>query len=115
VVLFNEAPLAFHFGFEYRRRFIWYKPTFDIEFASRSPGEVLIKFLLEDAIMRKLEEFDFTVGSESFKYRFANRLRFNNRLIAFRSAGDYWTYRGKSMLKKFLKRGVSSRHKTVST
>jgi CelD/BcsL family acetyltransferase involved in cellulose biosynthesis len=115
VVLFNGAPLAFHFGFEYRRRFIWYKPTFDIEFASRSPGEVLIKFLLEDAIMRKLEEFDFTVGSESFKYRFANRLRFNNRLIAFRSTGDYWTYRGKSVLKKFLKRSVSSRDKTVAT
>jgi CelD/BcsL family acetyltransferase involved in cellulose biosynthesis len=102
-VLFNGEPLAFHFGFEYRQRFIWYKPTFDVRFAARSPGEVLIKFLLEDAISRKLEEFDFTVGSESFKYRFANRIRSNNRMIALGSASDYWILRGKSMLKNILR------------
>lgn len=109
VVLFNGEPLAFHFGFEYRRRFLWYKPTFDASFASRSPGEVLIKFLLEDAIERKLEEFDFTVGAEPFKYRFANRIRSNNRLIVFRSASDDWIHRGKVMLKQLLKRSASSR------
>ena len=113
VVLFNGAPLAFHFGFEYQRRFIWYKPTFDVEFASKSPGEVLIKFLLEDAIKKGLEEFDFTVGAEPFKYRFANRTRSNERIIAFRSTGDYWIQRGisggKSMLKKLLKRNAHSR------
>jgi len=113
VVLFNGAPLAFHFGFEYLRRFIWYKPTFDVRFASRSPGEVLIKFLLEDAIERKVEEFDFTIGSEPFKYRFANRIRSINRMIAFSSVGDYWIHRGvrrcKSMLKKLLGRNAVSR------
>jgi CelD/BcsL family acetyltransferase involved in cellulose biosynthesis len=112
MVLFNGTPLAFHFGFEYRRRFIWYKPTFDIRHASRSPGEVLIKFLLEDAIEKKLEEFDFTVGSEPFKYRFANRIRSVNRVIAFRSAGDYWihrgVHRGKSVLRKLLGRNAAS-------
>jgi CelD/BcsL family acetyltransferase involved in cellulose biosynthesis len=112
VVLFNGAPLAFHFGFEYRRRFIWYKPTFDVQFASKSPGEVLIKFLLQDAIQKQLEEFDFTIGSEAFKYRFANKIRFNNRLIVFRSAAgywiyratEYWVYRAKQALRKLLKR-----------
>ncbi len=109
VVLFNGAPLAFHFGFEHRRRFIWYKPAFDVEFASRSPGEVLLKFLLEDAIEKKLEEFDFTIGSESFKYRFANRTRFVHRLMVFHSIGDYWIwqtiYRSKAML-RLLKRAT---------
>lgn len=107
VVLFNGEPLAFHFGFEYRRRFIWYKPTFDTRFTSRSPGEVLIKFLLEDAIERKLEEFDFTVGAEPFKYRFANRIRSNNRLVVFRSASDYWIHRGKTAVKRLLRRSAS--------
>lgn len=118
VVLFNGAPLAFHLGFEYQRRFIWYKPTFDVQFASRSPGEVLIKFLLEDAIRRGLEEFDFTVGSEPFKYRFANRIRSNERVIAFRSAGDYWIHRGirrgKSMLRKLLRRDAASKNNAES-
>jgi CelD/BcsL family acetyltransferase involved in cellulose biosynthesis len=114
VVLFNGAPLAFHFGFEYRRRFIWYKPTFDVQFASRSPGEVLIKFLLEDAIEKKLEEFDFTIGSEAFKYRFANKIRHVNRVIAFQSITDYWNYRARCMLKGVLKRNPTSRGAPVS-
>jgi len=114
VVLFNGMPLAFHFGFEYRKRFIWYKPTFDVQYTPRSPGEVLIKFLLEDAIRKGLEEFDFTVGSESFKYRFSNRTRINYRLTVFRSAADYWVYRGKSLLKKLLKRELLSRGGAVS-
>ena len=119
VVLFNGAPLAFHFGFEYQRRFLWYKPTFDVQFASKSPGEVLIKFLLEDAIRRGLEEFDFTVGSEPFKYRFANRIRSNDRIIVFRTARDYLIYRGmcrgKSMLKKLFRRDVASGENAEST
>jgi CelD/BcsL family acetyltransferase involved in cellulose biosynthesis len=115
VVLFNGAPLAFHFGFEYRRCFIWYKPTFDIRFASRSPGEVLIKFLLEDAIKKNLEEFDFTVGSEAFKYRFANKIRRINRVIAFHSAADYWNYGAIHMLKKRLKRISASRGAPASS
>lgn len=109
VVMFNGNPLAFHFGFEYRRRFIWYKSAFDMRLASRSPGEVLIKFLLEDAIEKGLEEFDFTAGSEAFKYRFANRVRSNKRLIVFRSAADYWLSRGKSLLKEALGRNAAAR------
>jgi hypothetical protein len=73
----------------------------------------LLKFLLDDAIGRGLEEFDFTVGSEPFKYRFSNRTRSNDRIIVFRSAADYWIHRvirrGKSMLKELLKRGAASR------
>ena len=119
VVLFDGAPLAFHFGFEYQRRFIWYKPAFDVQFAARSPGEVLLKFLLDDAIEKGLEEFDFTVGSEPFKYRFANRTRSNDRIIVFRSAVDYLFHRGisrvKSIAKKLLRRGVAVRRNGEST
>lgn len=93
VVLFNGDPIAFHLGFEYRGCFLWYKPTFDARHASRSPGEVLVKFLLEDAIKRRLREFDFTVGSEPFKYRFANEIRHVDRVIAFFSPFDYWRHR----------------------
>jgi CelD/BcsL family acetyltransferase involved in cellulose biosynthesis len=112
VVLFDGAPLAFHFGFEYRRRFIWYKPAFDPRFAAKSPGEVLLKFLLDDAIGKGLEEFDFTVGSESFKFRFATLTRCNERIIVFRSFADCWmrgaAVRAKSIIKKLLGRETAS-------
>lgn len=92
VVTFNGKPLAIHLGFEYRGSFIWYKPAFDVEFANRSPGEVLIKFLLQDAIDRKLKEFDFTVGDEPFKFRFSNVTRVNMRAIGFRSGVHHKLY-----------------------
>lgn len=85
VVKFDDKPIAFHFGFEYAGKFVWYKPTFDVEYRKKSPGEVLIKFLLEDAIEKKLDEFDFTIGNEAFKQRFANVDRINRGIEIVRS------------------------------
>lgn len=93
IVLFDDAPIAFHLGFEYRGCFLWYKPTFDARLAAKSPGEVLIKFLLDDAIDRGLKEFDFTVGAEPFKLRFANATRTVDRVLAFLSPLDFWKHR----------------------
>jgi CelD/BcsL family acetyltransferase involved in cellulose biosynthesis len=107
VVLLDGVPLAFHFGFQYRNRFYWYKPTFDVAYAEHSPGQVLIKFLLEDAIEHGLDEFDFTVGSESFKYRFANGVRQNMRLTVVRSPVDYWLSRSRLWLSA-ARHGVAS-------
>lgn len=89
VVLFNGEPIAFHFGFEYARRFVWYKPSFAPKYLKKSPGEVLLKFLLEYAIEQQLDEFDFTVGDEVFKYRFANLVRTNHRLRVFGNKLSY--------------------------
>ena len=71
VVLFNDNPVAFHFGFTYNKSFLWYKPTFDISMAKQSPGEVLLKQLLTYAIDNGLTNFDFGLGNEAFKQRFA--------------------------------------------
>ena len=75
VVSLDDRPIAFHLGFECDGRFIWYKPTFDAALARHSPGEVLIKFLLEEASRRGLLEFDFGPGEEGFKQRFSNYSR----------------------------------------
>lgn len=77
VLELDRQPVAYHFGFESNGKFIWYKPAFDVKFWDYSPGEVLIKKLLEYARDRELREFDFTVGNETFKDRFANRVRLN--------------------------------------
>jgi len=115
LVLYNGRPLSFHFGFEYRNSFIWYKPTFDIRYFKRSPGEVLIKYLLEDAIEKDLDEFDFTVGSEAFKYRFSNNERLNDRFIVFRSFIAYWIYRSILAARKMARKmvGLGARFRKV--
>ncbi len=84
VVLFNGRPIAYHLGFIFGGRFVWYKPTFDVSWKKHSPGEVLIKYLFEYALEQQVDEFDFTIGKAAFKHRFATHIRHNFRLSLFR-------------------------------
>jgi CelD/BcsL family acetyltransferase involved in cellulose biosynthesis len=70
----DGRPVAFHFGFCHRGRYLWYKPSFAIDLARRSPGEVLLRQLLLAAIDEGTKVFDFGLGDEAFKQRFANRV-----------------------------------------
>lgn len=71
IISFNDKPIAFHFGFLYNNTFLWYKPSFDISLAKQSPGEVLLRQLLINAIDNRVQIFDFGLGDEAFKQRFA--------------------------------------------
>lgn len=84
VVQLDQRPIAIHFGFRYDGRMIWYKPSFDIDWWEYSPGEVLLRSLFEYVDSEGLDEFDFTVGDEAFKHRFANEVRENYDLYLFR-------------------------------
>ena len=70
----DGRPIAFHFGFCYRGRFLWYKPAFAIDLARHSPGEVLLRQLLLAAVAEGAHTFDFGLGDEGFKSRFATRV-----------------------------------------
>ena len=67
----DGRPIAFHFGFVYHGSFMWYKPTFAIDLARHSPGEVLLRQLLLRGIEESAHTFDFGLGDEPFKQRFA--------------------------------------------
>lgn len=75
IVEFNGQPLAMHYGFDYNNRFLWYKPSFDPAHAKHSPGLVLLRYLMDHALENECDEFDFTIGDEPFKNRFANKVR----------------------------------------
>lgn len=72
VLIWQEQAIAFHFGMHYKESFLWYKPSFDITLAKHSPGEVLLRQLLLKAIADKAAYFDFGLGDEAFKNRFAS-------------------------------------------
>ena len=103
----NGETFAHHFGFEFAGKFYWYKPCFDSKLVKKSPGEVLLKALFEDSISRKLKEFDFTAGSEAFKYRFSNRVRKLYQFRAFRTSSRYALFKAeissRAMLSQILK------------
>lgn len=74
-ITLDETPVACHFGFISEGDLVWYKPSFAIDLAKHSPGEVLIRELLLLAGTLGLAGMDFTRGAEAFKQRFADQQR----------------------------------------
>lgn len=75
VLLFNQRPIAYEFGFEYGNRYYAVKPTFEPEYADQSPGSVLQRYCMESMMARGVGEYDFTIGEEAYKYRYSNHVR----------------------------------------
>lgn len=93
-LLFSVAELdcrsiAYHFGFDFGGCVLWYKPSYDPQFASRSPGSTIIEHLIDHVVERGRQELDFTVGAEPFKQRYANSERININLRVFRHTARY--------------------------
>ena len=105
---FEGRPVAYHFGFDLDGVFTWYKPSFAIEQASRSPGTVLLRFLLGETIALGRREFDFAAGDESFKQRFTNVVRRTVTLQVRRRSSSYLLQRSTRAMLGMVKR-LSSR------
>lgn len=86
-VRIDDKLAAAHFGFMHDGVFTWYKPSFDPQLAKQSPGEVLLKRLLERACNENATWFDFTIGGEAFKMRFATDVETVANLHATGSRG----------------------------
>jgi len=102
-------PVSFHFGFEYRGRLYWYKPCYDPAVARMSPGKVLLSYLIRDALERNLDELDFTVGAEPFKYRYTRTHRTNATLRAFSRRWLHRTFQGVAWARRQLSSLAASR------
>ncbi|WKZ32622.1 MAG: GNAT family N-acetyltransferase [Thermodesulfobacteriota bacterium] len=101
---FNGSPIAFHFGFDYGSRVLWYKPSFDIEFSRRSPGQVMLMHLINYAIENGRAELDFTIGNEPFKSQFTNHVRMNTQLNLYRKNPAYLIDLSKHYILKSVKK-----------
>jgi CelD/BcsL family acetyltransferase involved in cellulose biosynthesis len=109
VLTAGEKPVAFHFGFELDGRYIWYVPTFDVAYRADRPGLVMLRHLFDYAIRRGLTAFDFTIGDEEYKSRFANRSTRNLELSLFpKSAAGFRGY-----LRENVKRVVYGNEETA--
>lgn len=63
--------VAFHFGFSYRGRFLFGVPSFAIDLDRCWPGEVLLRHVMLAALEEQASVFDFGLGDEFYKRRFA--------------------------------------------
>lgn len=83
VLKVGDHPAAIHFGFELDQRYTWYVPSFDVDCWNDHPGLVLLRRLFDYARQRQLREFDFTIGDEEYKNRFANHVTQNFELTLY--------------------------------
>ena len=67
----GEANVAMCLSFRAHGTCFYYAPTFNDEWSSFTPGNVLLGYLIEDAIQRDFHTFDFGQGDEEYKSRFA--------------------------------------------
>jgi CelD/BcsL family acetyltransferase involved in cellulose biosynthesis len=67
-------PIAFHYGFCYRGRYFWGTPSFAIDLARYSPGQVLLRQILLAAKDEGATTVDFGTGDAPFKRRFATQV-----------------------------------------
>lgn len=71
VLTLDDVIIAGCIGFEAHSRYYYYTPVFDMQWSSLGVGSVLLSFLLEDAIHRGIDVFDFGQGDEGYKSRFS--------------------------------------------
>jgi CelD/BcsL family acetyltransferase involved in cellulose biosynthesis len=86
VLELDGRVIACHLGFELGDTFYYYVTGFDTAAASYSPSDVLLGALLEHAAGRGIQQFDFGIGGETYKRRYANRIRENLTLYVNRTA-----------------------------
>jgi CelD/BcsL family acetyltransferase involved in cellulose biosynthesis/GNAT superfamily N-acetyltransferase len=99
VINFQSAAAAYHFGLVSGNSFVWYKPTFDITLFRISPGEVLLRELIQLALQSQFDEFDFTRGDEQFKHRFANHSDHNATFVWYRKPRELKRLQRKQRIK----------------
>jgi CelD/BcsL family acetyltransferase involved in cellulose biosynthesis/RimJ/RimL family protein N-acetyltransferase len=102
VIESEGEPIAYHFGFIYNNVFVVYKPTYNPLLAKHSPGLVLLREMLAFAVDKGYKEFDFTVGDEPYKRRFASDVRYNVSYSILQSERDFVAFRLRTALKRAL-------------
>ncbi len=100
----DGALIAAHFGFVHAGRYTWYKPSFDVSLSKFSPGEVLLKRLLEEARNEPVDIFDFTIGDEAFKLRFATETPVVQNFYVTNSSLLHYVVRARQAVKQIARK-----------
>jgi CelD/BcsL family acetyltransferase involved in cellulose biosynthesis len=114
VLTLAGRPISFHFGFLYRGRLYYYRPTYDRSYQNFSPGKVHIAMLLELGCEEGWREFDFLLGDEDYKYawtnqeRYAKTLTFRGKRAVLGCMAAWWLGRGQSLARRYI---VSAFHR----
>lgn len=71
----GDKVIAVHLGASHEGRLYWWIPSYDPDFAKFSPGRLLMESLIRASFERGDHEFDFLIGDEAYKWRYATHTR----------------------------------------
>lgn len=71
----ENALVAGHIGVRWDGRFYYWVPSYDAELTRHSVGLILLGGMLRSSFDAGDDEFDFLVGGEDYKWKFANHTR----------------------------------------
>lgn len=73
-IQWKGRSIAFHYGSCYRGRYFFGVSSFASDLARRSPGQVLMRHVLLNAIAEGAQTFDFGTGAHAFKVELSTRV-----------------------------------------
>ena len=88
LTLDGEA-VAYDFSFYYRQRYLYYTPSDNPNYAKKSASYLLHKHLLQHLTSINCRECDYSIGSESYKYKLSNKVYKVNQLRIFSTYYHY--------------------------
>jgi CelD/BcsL family acetyltransferase involved in cellulose biosynthesis len=105
LLLVNDQPVAWNYGFQFCGSWFWYQPTFDSRWGQQSPGYCLLSRIVTEACdMDEMKVVDLGLGGESYKERFGNTTRQTLHVTVTKSVGrhlqEILRYRAASVLKQ---------------
>ncbi len=80
VVTFDEKPIGLLYCLEFNGRLMYLQAGFNPEFAKYALGNQLILFAINHAMDHNCVEFDFMRGSEAYKYKWTDKVRYLYKL-----------------------------------
>jgi CelD/BcsL family acetyltransferase involved in cellulose biosynthesis len=76
LLMVNDRPVAWNYGFQFHGSWFWYQPTFDGRWLEQSPGYCLLaRIVIEACGMDEMKLVDLGLGAEGYKERFGNSSR----------------------------------------
>ena len=80
----NDKPIAGHFGFNFRGRYLLSKAGYNEDYRRYGPGQLLVNEILNETLQRGLHEFDFVGPATWDESRWASARRTSYRVFIFR-------------------------------
>lgn len=102
----NDQMVAVIYGFEFCNRFFYYQVAHDPAFGHLSPGSVLLYLVIENCCDRRVTEFNFLQGDETYKSIWTNDSRALYRCVLNRSTWRSCVFNAVEESRGYIKRAM---------